>query len=82
MYYSRYQLIFVNCLKNGPKNEDLPCFYSLGRIRVSSLRQRGSVGQKVSIEGFQDKVGYLGGVADSNVTLAFEDAHVTNTELS
>ena len=31
-------------------------------IRVSSLGQIGSVGQKVSIAGFLDRVGHLGGV--------------------
>ena len=46
----------------GKTNEDLACFYSLGRIRVSSLGHRGSVGQKVSIAEFLDRVGHLGGV--------------------
>ena len=33
---------------------------------MSSLGQRGSVGQKVSIAGFLDRVGHLGGVDSSN----------------
>ena len=62
MYYRSYQQTFVDCFKNGPKNEVLAWFYSIGRIRVSSLGQRGSVGQNVSIAGFLDRVGHLGGV--------------------
>ena len=52
----------MNCFKNGPKNENFGRFYSLGRIRVSFLGQRGSVGQKVYIARFLDRVGHLGGV--------------------
>ena len=52
----------MDCYTNEPQNEDLAGFYRLDRIRVSSLGQRGSVGQKVYIAGFQDRVGHLGGV--------------------
>ena len=62
MYYSSYQQTYMDCFKNGLKNEDLAWLYSLGRIGVSSLGQRGSVRQKVSITGFLDRVGHLGGV--------------------
>ena len=54
-------LIYVNYFKDALKNEDSLRFYSLGRIRMSSLGQRGSVGQKVTIAGFLDRIGHLGG---------------------
>ena len=37
------------------------------RIMVSSLGQIGSIGQKVSIAGFLDRVGHMGGVCTVDV---------------
>ena len=52
----------MDCFKNGPTSEGFAWFYSHVRIRVSSLGQRDSVGQKVSIAGFLERVVHLGGV--------------------
>ena len=65
----------MNCFKNGPKNENFGRFYSLGRIRVSFLGQRGSVGQKVYIARFLDRVGHLGGVNDNQHNRNLDHIH-------
>ena len=39
MYSSSYQQTYMDCFINGPQNEDLAWFYSLGRIRVSTAVQ-------------------------------------------